>query len=175
MVPCSLKYCEKYPPDLFPYSYYYCRGDKCYGVDSIDGACGQLTNNTHIELTNENEKIESNGYDEKYFEKITGKELDEPYAVCSKDSDCFSEKCVRGHCIFERDNPVKYCYLDFNETNVRCGVPLYAYCKENEDCFKGYCHFDKDVCVSTAEQNYHTYGKILLAIKIIIAFLILLL
>ncbi|KAL6600674.1 hypothetical protein LY90DRAFT_709563 [Neocallimastix californiae] len=168
---------SKYPPDLFPYSYYYCRGNKCYGVDSLIGACGQLTNNTHYELANENEIIESDGYDEKYFEKITGEELDVPYANCSKDSDCFSEKCVRGHCIFERNNPVKYCHLNFNETNVRCGVPLYAYCKKNEDCFTGYCHFDKDVCVdyiSFADQTYHTYSKIFLAIKIIIILLILL-
>ena len=161
----------------FHISYYYCKGNKCYGVDSISGSCDELTNSTDTEKANKNENIVADGYDEKYFEKIIGKDIDEYYPNCSKDSYCFSEKCIKGYYIFERNNPVKYCYLEFIKKNVRCGVPLNAYYKKKKDCFMGYCHFDKHLCVdyiSTTEQNYRTYGKIFIAIKIVIILLILL-
>ncbi|KAG4106699.1 hypothetical protein H8356DRAFT_922437 [Neocallimastix lanati (nom. inval.)] len=144
----------------FHISYYYCKGNKCYGVDSISGSCDELTNSTDTEKANKNENIVADGYDEKYFEKIIGKDIDEYYPNCSKDSYCFSEKCIKGYYIFERNNPVKYCYLEFIKKNVRCGVPLNAYYKKKKDCFMGYCHFDKHLCVdyiSTTEQNYRTY------------------
>jgi len=69
---------------------------------------------------------------------------------CTADSECLSNKCVKGHCSYNEANPIVHCqyvrtvhndpyFGDPHGFKMQCGLPEGDKCESNEDCSSYNC------------------------------------
>ncbi|OUM70203.1 hypothetical protein PIROE2DRAFT_1606 [Piromyces sp. E2] len=127
------------------YGQYYCKGDVCVStrnrddLDTIIFPNADGKNVTYITETCSTIDIDLN----LCFSKN-----------CTADSQCLSNKCTKGHCTFNKDNPITHCQFvrtvhddpyfgDPKGYKMQCGLPEGDTCNSNEDCSSYNCVSDK--------------------------------
>ena len=89
---------------------------------------------------------------------------------CTSDSECLSNKCIKGHCSFNEANPIVQClyvrtvHTDpfFGDPKVykrQCGLPEGDKCKSNKDCSSFNCEkYDKSggICGPPDDSGCHS-------------------
>ncbi|OUM60305.1 hypothetical protein PIROE2DRAFT_13962 [Piromyces sp. E2] len=84
---------------------------------------------------------------------------------CSNDSQCLSNKCIKGHCIYNEDNPVVECqyvrtrhnaypFGDPKGYKMQCGLPYGYECKSNDGCSSYNCN--NGVCGTEDDSGCHS-------------------
>jgi len=69
---------------------------------------------------------------------------------CTVDTECLSNKCVKGHCAFNEANPIVHCqyvrtvhddplFGDPHGFKMQCGLPKGDKCNSNDDCSSYNC------------------------------------
>jgi len=69
---------------------------------------------------------------------------------CTADSECLSNKCVKGHCAFNKSNPIVHCqyvrtvhndplFWDPKGYKMKCGLPKGDRCNSDKDCSSHNC------------------------------------
>jgi hypothetical protein len=137
---------------------YYCKDDICASLYDDDLATvtipnKQGQNTTYIVDTCTTINIELNNC---------------PGRNCSNDSECLSNKCMKGHCAFNEDNPVVHCqYVCTNKEAplfsmgdskgyvMRCGLPFGASCHTDNECSSFNCEKSR-LCGHEKDSGCHS-------------------
>jgi uncharacterized membrane protein YuzA (DUF378 family) len=89
---------------------------------------------------------------------------------CTSDSECLSNKCIKGHCSFNEANPIVQClyvrtvhsgpvFGDPKGYKRQCGLPVGDKCKSNKDCSSFNCEkYNKSdsICGSPDDSGCHS-------------------
>ncbi|OUM60307.1 hypothetical protein PIROE2DRAFT_13964 [Piromyces sp. E2] len=84
---------------------------------------------------------------------------------CANDSQCLSNKCIKGHCAYNEANPIVECqyvrtvhndplFGDPKGYKMQCGVPSGYKCESNDDCSSYNCR--SGTCDSPDESGCHS-------------------
>ena len=88
---------------------------------------------------------------------------------CTADSECLSNKCLEGHCCFNKENPITECqyvrtvhndplFGDPKGYRMQCGLPMGDECSSNDDCSSYNCekYNNKSICGYPDESGCHS-------------------
>ncbi|KAL6632291.1 hypothetical protein LY90DRAFT_521736 [Neocallimastix californiae] len=76
---------------------------------------------------------------------------------CASDSQCLTNKCIDGYCIFNEENPVEFCtniYINlfiFKYLYMHCGKAMFDICKKNSECASKNC-INRSYCGFPSEE-----------------------
>jgi len=92
---------------------------------------------------------------------------------CTTDSQCLSNKCIKGHCSFNEANPITECqyvrtihddkiFGDALGMKMQCGLPKGDRCKTNNDCSSYNCetYNNKNICGYEDNSGFHSTGPL---------------
>jgi len=77
---------------------------------------------------------------------------------CTSNSQCLTNKCIDGVCIFNEENPFEFCtdiYINlffFRFSYMHCGKPINDICKKNKDCGSENCQLKENI--NTQSEEY---------------------
>jgi len=147
---------------------YYCKDDICVSTSGRnDLATIVIPNKGGQNITYITDTCSSNDID---LDLCSSKE-------CTADSQCLSNKCVKGHCSFNEANPIVHCqctrtvhnnpiFGDPKGYKMICGLPKGDKCNSNSDCSSYNCY---EVCGDPDSSGCHSACGIGRAIVLIIA------
>ncbi|ORX85524.1 hypothetical protein BCR32DRAFT_265582 [Anaeromyces robustus] len=88
---------------------------------------------------------------------------------CTADSECLSNKCIKGHCSTDEDNPIIQCqyvrtihsnpiFGDAKGYKTHCGLPAGYKCNSNKDCSSFNCerYTDYRICGEPDDGGCHS-------------------
>jgi len=132
---------------------YYCKNNICVEVDRE--ALGQF-----VEIPDENGNMKiyiskSYRYDQLKSTELSykisgGHDIIISYK-CTSDSQCLTNKCIDGFCIFNEENPTEFCadiyinLLIFRYSYMHCGKAIGDICKKDKDCGSKHCGLITDL------------------------------
>jgi len=142
------------------YSSYYCKDDICasthndysdYTVDLPDRN-GNMT--TYLVQTCNYNKAILGKCKTKVCFNLDQKEVCN-YYTCKNDSQCLSNKCVNGACVYNEENPIIHCdsiysNIFYEKAYMYCGKAMGEKCNKDKECSakrcndKGYCGMQLD-------------------------------
>jgi len=133
-------------------SQYYCKDDICVETNNyIEVGTIIIPNNEGKNITYITETC-----------SMTDIDLDHCRSKnCTVDSECLSNKCVKGHCSFNKANPIVHCRYIPTDTvdallgdykTMQCGLPDGDTCENNNDCSSKYCNYSK-ICGEREESS----------------------
>ena len=99
---------------------------------------------------------------------------------CTSDSQCLTNKCIDGVCIFNEENPTEFCTSIYINLFIRfsymhCGKMIGDICKKDKECGSKNCLSQKNICGNPPDgpsDSDITDGLINLICLVIIIFII---
>jgi len=139
--------------------YFYCKDDIC--VSAYDDNLGTIIipNKDGKNVTYITETCSATDID---LDLCSSKE-------CTADSECLSNKCLKGHCCFNKENPITECqyvrtvhndplFGDPKGYRMQCGLPMGDECSSNDDCSSYNCekYKNKTICGTPDDSGCHS-------------------
>ncbi|KAG4095772.1 hypothetical protein H8356DRAFT_1398273 [Neocallimastix lanati (nom. inval.)] len=121
-----------------------CKGSYCFKADKeIKFPFIEIPINTNISLPNNNSEHQKNKVNRYItFPYVDFFSLEKAYKTsvkCSKDSQCFTNKCVNNDCVFNEKRDIKLC------VDGHCGRFMGDPCTTRDECaegdYDGVCHY----------------------------------
>ncbi|ORX77136.1 hypothetical protein BCR32DRAFT_295811 [Anaeromyces robustus] len=94
--------------------------------------------------------------------------------TCTKNEDCFSDNCVNGVCMTNKENPIYLCgpVKENSEIKVKCLLSFEEKCNENKDCAdNANCTKDKLCVIEKEPESYPEKSSIFIVIFAILIIL----
>jgi len=132
------------------YGQYYCKGEICVSSDNrIELGTIIIPNNEGKNVTYITDTCSMTDID---LDLCDSKD-------CTADSECLSNKCVKGHCSYNEATPIVHCqyvrtvhddplFGDPKGYKMQCGLPVGDTCETNNDCSSYNCvnYSNKKLC-----------------------------
>jgi len=128
-------------------------GVSAYTASSINNVYGYYYNNTFFPNARGQNKVIFISCSECRFKKNKC-----TTDTCNSNEDCFSNNCVNGVCITNKENPVYICrpVKENSEIKVKCLLVLEEKCNENKDCADNASCTKENVCVIEYEPEEYS-------------------
>jgi len=145
-----------------------CKGSYCFKADDmLHLPFIEIPINTNTSLLNNNSEHQKNKVNryilEPYIFYLDTYMVDEITMECTKDSHCFTNKCVDTRCAFNENGDIKLCI------DGHCGRFVGDPCTTGDECAKGYCD---EECIFPKQPERETNTKHNLEFFGILGFLI---
>jgi len=137
---------------------------------SFTNECINTIHKKQINCISDNEQVNNQLYENCYTDLYISYK-------CTSDSQCLTNKCINGFCIYNKENPTEFCTYIYSisvfygrHSYMHCGRMPMDVCKTNKECASkectkyGYCERLPD---GPSEADNHT-----LAVKLFILFII---